>query len=235
MSTKSQAPITQEQVAACVEIINSIPKRNGNHVGWKSAPKETAAVAACILCTTHPKASARKIADAAGLSQTALYCFLNGKDAGGMRWPELQAEVKALGMECYSEKSPREKSIADRVASIETNADAINRNLEASAGLAADAKTSGDHDGTIAATHKGLSVAMAMLATTNKGEVIVTTPPPPSTMAAKPGEYATKTDATRCVLDTKTKDILIITTRRIEFGTPAWCEKMVEINSKPKT
>lgn len=45
---------------------------------------------------------------------------------------------------------------------------------------------------------------------------------------------ATKSDGTRCVLDTKTKDILIITTRRIEFGTPAWCEKMVEINSKPK-
>jgi len=53
-------------------------------------------------------------------------------------------------------------------------------------------------------------------------------------MAAKPGEFATKENGTRCVLDTKTKDILIITTRRIEFGTPAWCEKMVEINSKPK-
>lgn len=55
-----------------------------------------------------------------------------------------------------------------------------------------------------------------VLATTNKGEVIVAE------------------NGTRCVLDTKTKDILIITTRRIEFGTPAWCEKMVEINSKPK-
>jgi hypothetical protein len=38
----------------------------------------------------------------------------------------------------------------------------------------------------------------------------------------------------QCTLDVKTRDILIITTRRIEFGTPAWCEKMVEINSKPK-
>ncbi len=54
------------------------------------------------------------------------------------------------------------------------------------------------------------------------------------TSPAKPGEFATKSDATRCVLDVKTRDILVITTRRIEFGTPAWCEKMVEINSKPK-
>ncbi len=38
----------------------------------------------------------------------------------------------------------------------------------------------------------------------------------------------------QCTLDVKTRDILVITTRRIEFGTPAWCEKMVEINSKPK-
>lgn len=138
----------------------------GKQIGWKGAPKHTAAIVACVLSTAFPKASARKVADAAGLSQTALYCFLNGKDTGGMRWPELRTEVMALGLECCSEKSPYEKSIADRVASIETNADAINRNLEVSAALTAESKADGDHDGTIAATRKGLSVATAMLATT---------------------------------------------------------------------
>lgn len=161
MSTKNPI-ITDEQVAACAEIINSIPKTFGKQIGWKDAPKHTAAVVACLLRTLRPKASARIVSKAAGLSPTALYCFMNGKDTGGMRWPELRSAVVALGAECYNEKAP-------------------------------------------------------------------------SAMAAKPGEFATKTDATRCVLDTKTKDILVITTRRIEFGTPAWCEKMVKINSKPKT
>ena len=56
----------------------------------------------------------------------------------------------------------------------------------------------------------------------------------PTPMVAAPGEFATKSDATRCVLDTKTRDILVITTKRIPFGTPEWCDKMVDINSKPR-
>ncbi len=224
-----QKRITDEQVAACVSIIKSIPKTHGGFIGWKNAPKHVAAIVACMLNTDRPKASARIIAGDAGLSQTALYCFMNGKDTGGARWPELKDEVKRLGAECYSEKSPRDKDIDERVGKIEANADAINRNQEATAALVADAKASGDHDGTIAATRKG------MLATTNKGEVIVTTPPPlPTAMAAKPGEFATKENSTRCVLDTKTRDILVITTKRIPFGTPEWCDKMVDINSKPR-
>jgi len=205
--------ITDEQVAACVSIIKSIPKTQGNFIGWKGAARHVAAVVACALNTARPKESARLIAGDAGLSTTALYCFLNGKDTGGARWPELRDEVKKFGVECFTEKS-RDKSIDERVQKIEANADAIN-----GATVEPDPTTA----------------KPVTLATTNKGEVIVTAPPPPpTTMAAKPGEFATKTDATRCVLDTKTKDILIITTRRIEFGTPAWCEKMVEINSKPK-
>lgn len=203
MSTKIPTIITDEQVAACAEIINSIPKTFGKQIGWKGAPKHTAAVVACLLGTLRPKASARIVSKAAGLSPTALYCFMNGNDTGGMRWPELRAEVVSLGAECYNEKAPR----------------------DAEAPLPEPPTP---------------SVASPMtLATTNKGEVVTATLPTaattPSAMAAKPGEFATKTDATRCVLDTKTKDILVITTRRIEFGTLAWCEKMVEINSKPKS
>ncbi|MDI9599428.1 MAG: hypothetical protein QM323_08050, partial [Acidobacteriota bacterium] len=71
-----------------------------------------------------------------------------------------------------------------------------------------------------------------------KGEVVTAKPPTaatmPTPMVAAPGEFATKSDATRCVLDTKTRDILVITTKRIPFGTPEWCDKMVEINSKPR-
>ena len=201
MSTKN--PITDEQVAACAEIINSIPKTFGKQIGWKNAPKHTAAVVACLLRTLRPKASARIVSKAAGLSPTALYCFMNGKDTGGMRWPELRSEVVALGAECYNEKAPR------------------------------------DAEAHLPEPPSPIVASPMTLATTNKGEVVTATLPTaattPSAMAAKPGEFATKTDATRCVLDTKTKDILVITTRRIEFGTPAWCEKMVEINSKPKT
>ena len=204
--------ITDEQVAACVSIIKSIPKTHGGFIGWKTAAKHVAAVAACALNTARPKESARLIAGDAGLSTTALYCFLNGKDTGGARWPELREEVKKFGVDCLIEKS-RDKSIDERVKAIEANADAINASI----------------------TEPVPPTTPVTLATTNKGEVIVTTPPPPpSAMAAKPGEFATKSDATRCVLDVKTRDILVITTRRIEFGTPAWCDKMVEINSKPK-
>jgi len=212
--------ITNEQVATCVSIIKSIPKTQGNFIGWKGAPKQVAAIVACALNTARPKESARLIAGDAGLSTTALYCFLNGKDTGGMHWPELQAEVKVFGMECFSEKSrekSRDKNVNERIERIEANADAINASASSAEAPAAKPVT---------------------LATTNKGDVIVTDAPTritaPTAMAARPGEFATRTDAPRCVLDTKTKDILVITTRRIEFGTPAWCEKMVEINSKPK-
>ena len=222
--------ITDEQVAACVSIIKSIPKTHGGFIGWKTAAKHVAAVAACALNTARPKESARLIAGDAGLSTTALYCFLNGKDTGGARWPELREEVKKLGLECYSDKSQRVEQIRkqierlgpdseflSRVAKIEDNADAIN---------AAEASP------------PPTPAKPVTLATTNKGHVVTASVPAsvttPTAMAAKPGEFATKTDGTRCVLDVKTRDILVITTRRIEFGTPAWCDKMVEINSKPK-
>jgi hypothetical protein len=211
--------ITDEQVATCVSIIKSIPKIHDGFIGWKSHAKQVAAVVACALNTDSPKLSARIIAADVGLSQTALYYFLNGKDTGGGRWQELRDEVKKFGLECYSDKSPREVSITERVERIEANADSIN---------AVQARTEAPAPAT----------KPIVLATTNKGEVIVADPPAqvtaPPVMAAKPGEFATKENGTRCVLDTKTKDILVITTRRIEFGTPAWCEKMVEINSKPK-
>lgn len=225
MNTKR---ITDEQVATCVSIIKSIPKTHGGFIGWKSAAKQVAAVVACALNTDSPKLSARIIAGDVGLSQTALYCFLNGKDTGGARWQELRDEVKNFGLECYSDKSQRAEQIRkqierlgpdseflSRVAKIEANADAIN-----------------------AAEASPPAVKPVTLATTNKGQVVAAAVPTavstPTAMAAKPGDFATKTNTTRCVLDTKTNDILVITTRRIEFRSPEWCDKMVDINSKPR-
>ena len=197
--------ITADEIAHCVRLINSIPKTHGNFTNWKSSPTSVALVVACALKTTFPKSAARLIAKAAGFSETALYPFLNGKDTGGAWWEDLREQVKSHGVECFAGKM-RDPTAANFTA-------------------AADATPL-------------VAAKPVTLATTNKGDVIVADVPAhvatPTAMAAKPGEFATKENSTRCVLDTKTRDILVITTKRIPFGTPEWCDKMVDINSKPR-
>ena len=192
-----------------INAINNAPRLSKSRIHWAAVPDTMVKVAVAVLSSADRNAAIAKITEATGVMVWTIQNFVRGKDACSRLSHEVRAGIAAAGFK--HDDIDRRNGKKTRDAS----------------------KTDAAPAPTPAADH--VPAAPVTLATTNKGEVIVTTPPPPpTTMAAKPGEFATKTDATRCVLDTKTKDILIITTRRIEFGTPAWCEKMVEINSKPK-
>lgn len=72
-----------------------------------------------------------------------------------------------------------------------------------------------------------------------RGEVVaVQSAPLPVTspMVATPGDYAKAakplTPTTSTKIDPVSKDILVITTERIAFGTPAWCERMAALHVK---
>jgi len=190
-----------------IHAINNAPRLSESRIHWSAVPDTMVKVAVAVLSSTDRNATIAKITEATGVMVWTIQNFVRGKDACSRLSHEVRAGIAAAGFK---------------------HDDIDRRNGKKTRGAS---KT--DAAPAPAADH--VPAAPVTLATTNKGEVIVTTPPPPpTTMAAKPGEFATRTDAPRCVLDTKTKDILVITTRRIEFGTPAWCEKMVEINSKPK-
>lgn len=72
-----------------------------------------------------------------------------------------------------------------------------------------------------------------------RGEVVAVQSAPllvTSPMVATPGDYAKATKplapTTSTKIDPVSKDILVITTERIAFGTPAWCERMAALHVK---
>lgn len=189
-----------------INAIKTAPRCNRG-VHWAAKPEVMGLVAVAILGAKDQSMICDEITKATGVKLWTLRHFIRGNDASGNRCQAIHDATNAVNLALSSNTRgrPRSRSVP------ETKADA-------------DAPAA-DY----------VQAAPVTLATTNKGDVIVTTPPPPPTaMAAKPGDFASKTDPVRCVLDTKTKDILVITTRRIEFRTQEWCDKMVEINSKPK-
>lgn len=201
-----------------INAIKTAPRCNRG-VHWAAKPTVMGLVAVAILGAKDQSYVSGEITKATGVKLWTLRHFIRGNDASGNKCQSIHDAVSAAGLMLSA--NPRGHRRGAVTAS--PSADAV-----PPAEFTVNATA-------VAPVADPITVPPATLAVTNKGEVIVTTPPPPpTTMAAKPGEFATKSDATRCVLDTKTKDILVITTRRIEFGTPAWCEKMVEINSKPK-
>lgn len=197
--------MTPTPIQSAIAAIKSAPRINGGRIFWKANPAIMAEVAAAIIGASDQLSAMKAITEATHVQEWTMRHFIRGNDASGVKCQRIHDGLAARGLSVVS----------------------YDRRTAAGRSVAAD-KTKAP-----APTPKPI-----VLATTNKGEVIVADPPAqisaPQVMAAKPGEFATKENGTRCVLDTKTKDILIITTRRIEFGTPAWCEKMVEINSKPK-
>lgn len=189
-----------------INAIKTAPRCNRG-VHWAAKPEVMGLVAVAILGANDQSYASNEITKATGVKLWTLRHFIRGNDASGNRCQAIHDATNAVDLALSSNTRGQRRSHSVPETKIDAKAPAA------------------DHVPHVSVT----------LATTNKGEVIVTTPPPPpSAMAAKPGEFATKSDATRCVLDTKTKDILVITTRRIEFRTQEWCEKMVELNSKPK-
>jgi hypothetical protein len=228
MRTDTVKKITAEQIEACVGIINSIPRYASKHVGWKIAVKSTAAIAACAINTDQPIVSARAIAHAAGLSEASLHPFIHGKDSGGAPWPELRAEIEAFGVKHLVSNADARR--AESRSNLMNQPPAV---ITAPASFTVRAMPPKAE-----APSAAQAVKAATLAVKADGTVTITAPPvaavAPSTMIAQAGGYASKECEARFVLDTKNNDILAITTKRIAFGTPEWCAKMVEINKKPK-
>jgi len=200
-----------------IEAINGAARiNNTKRIHWAANLEVPAAVAFAILSAAEPIKIVYQIADATGASVSVLQNLRRGNKADSQKWPALRDVLRNRGITFDKDGAKSITHIADAVPPAEFTVKAT----------------------AVAPVADPITVPPATLAVTNKGEVVTAKPPTaatmPTPMVAAPGEFATKSDATRCVLDTKTKDILVITTRRIEFGTPAWCEKMVEINSKPK-
>lgn len=208
--------ITQQQVDYCVELINSIPKSTNGFRCWKLEPRVTALIVACAIKTDSPRQSAHAIATASGHSGTALYNFLNGKDTGAAKWQELRDELAKLGVKHLV------RGKEDKQATTAAEAGKTATVVERLAALT--------DDGPVTV------VKPATLAVTNKGEVITATPPAaattPTAMVAQGGGFATKTETTRSVIDPNTGDILVITTRRVLYGSVEHRAKMIEMNAK---
>lgn len=198
--------MTLTPIQSAIAAIKSAPRLDAKRIHWAGNPETMVKVAIAIIGANDQAAASKAITDATGVQDWTLRHFVRGNNAQGKACDAILNGLKAVGLKPIWLNAKRSSTIS----------------------AAEQARTEAPAPAT----------KPIVLATTNKGEVIVADPPAqvsaPQVMAAKPGEFATKENGTRCVLDTKTKDILVIATRRIEFGTPAWCEKMVEINSKPK-
>lgn len=205
-----------------INAIKTAPRCNRG-VHWAAKPTVMGLVAVAILGAKDQSYVSGEITKATGVKLWTLRHFIRGNDASGNKCQSIHDAVSAAGLMLSANPRGHRRGAVTASPSVDTVPPA-EFTVKATA---------------VAPVADPITVPPATLAVTNKGEVVTAKPPTaatmPTPMVAAPGEFATKSDATRCVLDTKTKDILVITTRRIEFGTPAWCEKMVEINSKPKT
>ena len=191
-----------------IEAIKNAP-RCPRGVLWSAKPEVMGVVACAILGARDMDKAISEITDATGVQLWTLRHFIRGNDASGNRSQAIHDATNGANLPLLCNRRGQRRTALQ---------------IAAAPG--------------VAGAEQAPQTKPVTLATTNKGEVIVADVPPqvatPTAMAAKPGEFATKENSTRCVLDTKTRDILVITTKRIPFGTPEWCDKMVDINSKPR-
>jgi hypothetical protein len=236
MNTKILTP-TDHAILA----IKRAPRVRGTCIHWAADISVPAMVALAILSANSQVSAIDQIVAESGASITVLKNLARGNKADGQVWPELRERLTAADIK-WNENA---RGAARRMA-ISPPAD-----ITAPAAFTAmrtqpidvppppvTPKTATMDEHIMDAARVSIKPA-ATLAVKANGEVTITAPPvaavAPSPMIAAAGGYASKECATRYVLDTKDNDILAITTKRIAFGTPEWCAKMVEINKKPKT
>jgi hypothetical protein len=215
MSTKILTPIEHT-----IRAIANTPRLRPGCIHWMADISVPTMVALTILGAIDQRTAVADLVKGSGASSMTIQNFARGNKADGTIWPELRDRLTAAGVQWNENARGATRRMAANKTPLDLDADiAPPRAVAPVADFAAPTKST-------------------PLAITANGNVTTTTLPQafptPSAMIAKAGEFATKTDAARTVLDTKTRDILVITTKRIEYGTPEWCAKMVEINSKPK-
>jgi hypothetical protein len=179
---------------------------------------------AFVLASEDQAQTRRLICQQAKIGSSTLQLVLSGKNSNGAPWTALCDRLDAMGVKLslpvpVLASVPTGRSQPDPHSAI-ARAETANEMREAAALLS---------------PIKNMAIAV-----TQKGEVITTRPPtvaPPSPMVAAPGTYAVgpQVPTVTTKIDPLTKDILVVTTERITFGSPAWCERMAALHIKPKT
>jgi len=242
MSTKIPSAIDH-----AIAAVKKAP-RLGGKIHWAGDITVPTLVALAILTAPDSTAAAEEISKATGASMYSMLCFCRGKRPDNSTWPELRKMLDAEDIDWMkprrgrprkdgadNERRPVAPSPIDVAGNIVmSSAPEVERNRQEMATI----KGKDDADGMLAAHHKGIAVATAQLAVTNKGEV-VTAPLPvaavaPKVMAATPGEFAVKTSTKKTAIDPATGDCIVTITTRSPYGTPGHREAMLAVvNRKP--
>lgn len=198
-----------------IEAINGAARiNNTKRIHWAANLEVPAAVAFAIISAAEPIKIVYQIADATGASVSVLQNLRRGNKADGQKWPALRDVLRNRGITFDKDGAKSVTHIADAVPPAEFTVKAT----------------------AVEPVADPITVPPATLAVTNKGEVVTAKPPTAATMplamVASPGGFATKTETTRSVIDPNTGDILVITTRRVLYGSPDHRAKMIEMNAK---
>ncbi len=198
-----------------IEAINGAARiNNTKRIHWAANLEVPAAVAFAIISAAEPIKIVYQIADATGASVSVLQNLRRGNKADGQKWPALRDVLRNRGITFDKDGAKPVSHIADAVPPAEFTVKAT----------------------AVAPVADPITVPPATLAVTNKGEVVTAKPPTaattPTAMVAHGGDFAVKTATTRSAIDPNTGDILVITTRRVLYGSPDHRAKMIEMNAK---
>lgn len=254
---KNTAETSSLALNKCISLIKAVP-RDEHRIHWSSEVATVAFVASTILTSKDQKKAISELAMSTKASPFSLASFARGQNTGGSVWPELRKRLTAVKVQWNETDKARALRMNEPVkaelmivkqADMPSNWSAADPPTDTSStNFTTCPPLNTPNTEYVAAPDRVVApvaeivihnaVKPKTLAVTANGAVSIAAPPvaavAPSPMVAPAGDFAVKASPTRCVLDTKNNDILVITTKRIPFGSPEWCEKMVEINSKPK-
>jgi hypothetical protein len=227
MSTKIGPAL--DATTYCQSLLATMPRRySGRQISWKDDPETTAKITAALLGCADVRSAIFHLYTATGIGVQTFGHFIYGNDSSGAAWPDLRAALSILGV---SPLMTRVEARAQRVTDAATATPTVIERL---------ATLTNDPPKAIAPVSDAPPVKPATLAVTNKGDVITATPPAaatmPSPMIATGGDFAVKASTTtaKACIDATTGDILVITTKRIPYGTPEHRARMIEMNT-PKS
>lgn len=212
--SKNIASVTPISIA--ISAINACPRLNNRRINWSADKSVMSKVAIAILSAPDTNKAIIDITAATGVQSWTMKHFIRGRNASGGTEPEVIAAIKEAGLSHVTIDGRRRQD-----ATI------------------VQAPTPAEVKPFVRINDEGRGPAITKpitLATTNKGEVVTAVMPGAhnSPMVAPGGDFAVKTNTTRCAIDANTGDILVITTRRILYGSPDHRTKMIEMNTTKK-
>lgn len=208
--SKNIASVTPISIA--ISAINACPRLNNRRINWSADKSVMSKVAIAILSAPDTNKAIIDITAATGVQSWTMKHFIRGRNASGGTEPEVIAAIKEAGLSHVTIDGRRRQDAPIVQAPTPAEVKPLVRINDEGRGL----------------------TKPVTLATTNKGEVVTAVMPGAhsSPMVAQGGGFATKTETTRSVIDPNTGDIIVITTRRILYGSVEHRAKMIEMNSK---